>query len=173
MNTSAAEAIDGWMSGPELRWLAEQASKHKLIVEIGCYKGRSTRALADNTKGVVLAYDNFHGPSEVELSDADRKRIFSEYLANTAECTNIITFSEDHGGIVYTGLPVDMVFIDGSHNYHAVKSDIAYWWDHLKRGGLMCGHDYGTNWPGVDKAVQEMLGEPERGPDSIWYRQCV
>lgn len=170
-NVLAASKIEGWMSGDELLWLAEQASKHKLIVEIGCYKGRSTRALADNTRGIVLTFDNFGGPTEIEVPN--REEIYNEYQRNTFDCNNIITFRENHREIFYTGPDADMIFIDGAHGYHAVLSDIRYWIDHLQPNGLICGHDYGSDWPGVDKAVREIFGEPERGPGSIWFRQCV
>lgn len=157
------------MSSEELLWLAEQASKHKLIVEIGCYKGRSTRALADNTTGQVIAIDDFWGPREIDI--LDRASVYAEYCYNTASCRNLTTFVQDHK-YAYCGYRPDMVFIDGSHTYEHVLGDIQLWLSYLLPEGLICGHDYGSDWPGVDRAVREMFGEPERGPGSIWYRRC-
>src|SRR5215467_12420466 len=61
MNIDVAREIDGWMSENELRFLAHNASKYNLILEAGCYKGRSTRAMADNTNGVIFAIDPWNG----------------------------------------------------------------------------------------------------------------
>jgi hypothetical protein len=57
--------INGWMEPVELGWLAEQAQLHSRIVEIGSFMGRSTRALADNTAGWVVAFDSWRGPRDV------------------------------------------------------------------------------------------------------------
>jgi hypothetical protein len=56
-----ALAIDGWMSEREVAWLAHMAAQHHRIVELGSWKGRSTRALGDNTPGTVWAVDTWAG----------------------------------------------------------------------------------------------------------------
>src|SRR5678810_424468 len=61
MDISTAQLIDGWMSLPELLWLARRAQECNIIVEFGCYHGRSTRALADNTNGIIYAVDPWDG----------------------------------------------------------------------------------------------------------------
>ena len=57
-----AKKISGWISGPELLWLAQQAQYHSVIIEIGSWKGRSTRALGDYTPGIDgdYAFDSVH-----------------------------------------------------------------------------------------------------------------
>jgi predicted O-methyltransferase YrrM len=50
---------------------------------------------------------------------------------------------------------VDFVFIDGAHDYDNVKADIAAWLPKLKPDGILAGHDYCANYPGVIKAVKE------------------
>jgi predicted O-methyltransferase YrrM len=56
INIARALATDGWMSEAELFWLATQAQQHRRIVELGSFLGRSTRALADHTPGIVYAW---------------------------------------------------------------------------------------------------------------------
>ena len=38
--------------------------------------------------------------------------------------------------------PVDVVYIDGNHQYEYVMKDLAIWFDKLQPGGLLCGDDY-------------------------------
>src|SRR5215467_5967892 len=91
-----ANNIDGWMSGPELQFLAEMASKYNHILEVGSYKGRSTRALADNTKGQVVCCDPWDGKYQyyankgIECPDAAQgsfhqngdNEIYSQFFIN-------------------------------------------------------------------------------------------
>jgi predicted O-methyltransferase YrrM len=62
--------------------------------------------------------------------------------------------------------PVDMVFVDGGHQYHEAKGDIVGWLPHIKPGGIMVVHDFEKEvkaWRGVNEAVNELLvGRYER-----------
>lgn len=57
--------------------------------------------------------------------------------------------------ILPAGLPVDFVYIDAMHDYESVKTDIATWWRRLSPGGILAGHDYHYEFPGLIRAVDE------------------
>lgn len=52
---------------------------------------------------------------------------------------------------------VDFVYIDASHDYPDVLADLNVWWDVLQPGGILAGHDYCEDHPGVVRAVNEFL----------------
>ncbi len=54
---------------------------------------------------------------------------------------------------------VDLLFIDGPHNYSNVSRDLCNYWPKVKLGGILAGHDYENRFPGVAQAVQEFFGE--------------
>jgi len=54
---------------------------------------------------------------------------------------------------------VDMLFIDGPHNYKQASSDIKKYWSKVKDGGLLTGHDYEKRFPGIAQAVRESFGK--------------
>lgn len=181
---AAAEKIQGWMSVAELRWLSEQAQKHNHIVEVGCWKGRSTKALALSVQpgGVVWAVDpwgwaldetGWPAPSkDLERAEA----VYLEFAKNLCHEIAADTVRVVRGDIIEyimggNWVP-DMVFIDGNHDYVQVKKDIEEAQGIVKHDGLLCGHDYGKDWPGVIMAVEELLpGKVQRVPDtSIWFR---
>jgi len=144
-----------WPTEPELRWLAERASEHKTVVEVGCYCGRSTVAMAENTKGNVFVVDDFYGPRDIDMPDEDRAQILNDFLANTAHLRNVGIFVRDHAQP--PAIEADMIFIDGAHDYESVFRDIHYWRSQLRDGGLLCGHD--ANWTDVQQAVNKEFGE--------------
>jgi hypothetical protein len=169
-----AAKIPGWMTLAELAWLARQAKAHQRIVEIGSYLGRSTRALADNTAGVVHAVDDWKGPRDEAIPDAERAELFAKFLANTAGLDGRLQVHRaDHAAELGSwSSSVDMVFIDGSHDYEDVKRDIAFWQARAPEECLLSGHDFSPGWPGVMRAVTELVpGVRVHGGTSIWYAE--
>jgi len=53
---------------------------------------------------------------------------------------------------------LDFVYIDGNHRYEYVKKDIALYYPKIKVGGVIGGHDFKRDEPGVIKAVMEFFG---------------
>lgn len=54
---------------------------------------------------------------------------------------------------------LDFVYIDGNHNYEAVKQDIKAWWPKVKKGGIIGGHDMNAAFLGVCRAVVEFTNK--------------
>ena len=177
-----AISINGWMLSTELEWLAAQAKRRKNIVEIGSWMGRSTRALADSTRGHVLAVDTWRGSDEPEchriLKGQDVEWLFKEFYKNLEDHIKAGKVSPfqitSREAAKHCHLEqFDMIFIDASHDYDNVNADLAAWFPLLAPGGLICGHDYNAAHPGVMQAVTEFFPEPERvkkiAGGSIWY----
>lgn len=165
---SRAQAIEGWMTDSELFWLANMSVNRKLIVEVGSYYGRSCRALADNTKGSVIAIDTWRGPvsleNRVELPSFEEK--FRENLSDLIASQKVVPLTPD--ARVLELCHPDMVFVDADHESYSVRKDLATWWPRLRRGGLLSGHDYSC--PDVRNAVTSYLPEICSVPGTdIWF----
>jgi hypothetical protein len=67
--------------------------------------------------------------------------------------------------------PIDIIFIDALHDYESVKQDIALWWPKVRIGGMLAGHDFNHQWPGVERAVAESFNLMHIGvaSDSVWF----
>lgn len=163
----------GWMTEAELHFLATIANKSELIYEIGSFVGRSTRALADNTKGIIYAIDSWKTDN---LSDhgallfRTNEEIFNQFYCTMHDHINsekvIPTFCnwEDF----HPSKCADFIFIDGDHRYESVKRDIEKALNLIKSPGILAGHDYADSWVGVRTAVDEMFGNINL-VDSIWW----
>ena len=65
---------------------------------------------------------------------------------------------------------VDMVFLDDDHAYEHVRDEIRAYRQVVRPGGILCGHDYMENHPGVMQAVDEAFGcGVQRAGFSIWW----
>lgn len=176
----AALQIPGWTNPAELRWLAEQALNALMIVEIGSWKGRSTRAIADNTAGVVYAVDTWKGTKEdghyEELESKPEDWLYLQFLKNVADAPNVRpsrgTSLSNAFGAACGHMSFDMIFIDAAHDYENVKADILAWRPLLAPGGLLCGHDFDGGRPGVVKAVRELCPRVRMArAGSIWVAE--
>lgn len=167
MNIENALKIEGWINPEDLEWLARQAETHQAIIEVGCWLGRSTLALADNTSGFVIPIDHWKGSEEHQSSMIGKQEdwLYAEFLKNVnrelghkirplrMSSLGAAKYLSDMAVMGFENLKFDMVFIDASHDYESVKSDILAWRTLVR--GLLCGHDSGH--PPVERAVKELL----------------
>lgn len=64
---------------------------------------------------------------------------------------------------------LDFVFIDADHTYEGVRDDILRWAPKLRDGGALMGHDANNpSFPGVTRALDELLPGWQAGPDHTW-----
>jgi len=176
VNIDKALTITGWMEYNELVLLASIAKNCDFIIEAGSFKGRSTRAMADNIRegGVIAAVDpwnaSIHNSDETAVAlttDESTRHVF--YLNNYKHVKNgtiIMTPKRFTELTPFTSPPVDFIFIDADHRYKAVIEDI----EHAIKFNpkFLGGHDYHEDWPGVKRAVDEKFGGNIQVEGTIW-----
>jgi len=178
VNIARAEQIEGWMGHDELIWLATQARLHPIICEIGSWYGRSTRALADNLPegGRLFAVDAWAANGDPAFESAKERDGDAAYLQFCGNLSDHILegrvvplrTSSANAAEFLKGIGVSMIFIDGDHHYDAIRADILNWQQVLVEGGLLCGHDYSSDYPGVVQAVNELLVSRVPDKTGIW-----
>lgn len=157
-----ASMAEGYLSEPEGRLLyrlAKDCSGKGSIVEIGCWKGRSTIWLANGSRagnqGKVIAID-----PHTSLPQMPQGNSFAEFKGNlkAAKVSGfvkpVVQTSEKAASLFKT--PVELVFIDGNHEYEFVKRDFELWFPKLLEHGVMAFHD--TNLAlGPKMVVKELV----------------
>ena len=143
------------MSEKELYWLFKQAWRMHSVAEIGCWKGRSTYALCASGCPAVYAVDHFRGSDEPEHKAIIRREgaILGQFLDNLAGFDNLHLVPLDSEVAARTVPDVDMVFLDGSHDYASVTRDLRAWRPKAKK--LLCGHDF--YFADVQKAIADVM----------------
>jgi hypothetical protein len=139
------------------------------MVEIGSLAGVSTIIFAEYAQEVISVdpyignYDNKDGNSDPNrLSAAEKK-----FIENTKDFPNIrqIKKLSVEAAPLFDDKSLDFVYVDGCHTFRCVCDDINAWLPKAKR--FFGGHDWGRR--GVEKAVREILGEPqELFEDGSW-----
>jgi beta-1,4-mannosyl-glycoprotein beta-1,4-N-acetylglucosaminyltransferase len=169
-----ALSVDGFMSDLELSWIAKQAKIFPVVIEVGSWKGRSTRSWGDNSCGKVYAIDHWKGTEDeretfhIEVKEMNGDKIYFTFLSNNydlIENGKVLPIRMDSINaakfLTDKGIQADMIFIDGGHTYEEVKKDIDIWLPLVKETGFIAGHDYfhEHHWPGVKQAVTERFKE--------------
>ncbi len=161
----------GMMSLDELHWLYNSALGMRSVVELGSFMGRSTHALLCGCPGPVYSVDP-RDPDFIAVLQGDPKQapeIRRAFWENLKEFQNlkILEILSVQAARIFPEKAVDMVFIDGDHNYEPFKADIAAWLP--KTTKLICGHDYSDAFPTVKRAVMEAFGNNFGVHGTIWY----
>lgn len=165
------------MSQPELNWLEEQGHRHKTIVEIGVFQGRSTSALCIGGNRVI-AIDSFAGTGKKDIDEEYYKvpnyeliarKNLAEFLGNNL--TMIKGFSSWPRVIELvrelTGGVIDFLFIDGDHDFIETSQDIMNYGSMIRPGGIISGHDF--HLPSVRSVVEKLVPGFDL-IETIWFK---
>lgn len=178
-------------SAPEkrARSILERLPENAVGAEIGVFKGDLSRRLLER-EGITLymvdswavhntdseyAKTDFHGNLTQDEQDLFYQ-CAKDVTSFAGERAKIIRKTSLEAAKGFADESLDFVFLDADHTYEAVKADIKAWLPKVKKGGLLCGHDYeNIDYPswGVKKAVGELCVAQgfklELGQNFTWF----
>lgn len=174
-----SEYTHDWISGYHSLW--EKLIKfpiNAMILEIGCFEGRSTVWFLEHfPSGVVMAIDTFEGSDDLEGVGIDWSEVKARFHGNTKRFGYRVQLNiSDSKSYLYKlgakaiGRPLDLIFVDGSHVAKDVIQDLILSWPLLTQDGYMIIDDYGwgqdrhplkTPKPAVDAFLALFEGEYE------------
>lgn len=168
------EDIEGWLllqEAAELFLLASNISSPRpVICEIGVWKGKSSYILATaikNREGILYSIDPFDGDGDSASRDSYQKEMeampisllenFQETLKryDLSETVRILSYPSSEARKKFDETAIDMLFIDGNHDYASVLEDYTLWSDKLVSGGTLVLHDVGAKHVDGPKRVME------------------
>ena len=181
--------IDGWF-----HWRAAQEEavnwfpSGSRFVEVGTYLGRSLCSLGEvverSGKDInVIGIDTCRGTGPEGWRGKDYHSgavqngsgTFAGALhKNVLDCgfgDKIVLIISDSvsASRLFSDASLEWVHLDARHDYASVKTDIEAWLPKVKAGGWLSGDDYNEQkWPGVVKAVDEILPGAKPWSDQQW-----
>jgi predicted O-methyltransferase YrrM len=152
-----------------------------VVVEVGTWKGLSATKMAEVLKSEgftnfnIICIDTWLGAPEFwtwGMKDSTRgdslKRVngyptvFHTFTKNVKamgyeDCIAPLPLSSTQAADVlrHYKIAAHLIYIDASHEYGPVTSDLGCFYPLLKEGCVMLGDDYSAQWKGVIKAVDE------------------
>lgn len=145
------------------------------IIEVGCWEGRSTCALANAVHPeIVHAVDTWQGsPGEISAELAAERDVYETFTRNVQALThgNVVAHRmgwREFFGSVRWG-QCKLIHIDAEHTYNEVYDNITAVLPLMVPGGIICGDD--AHHEPVISAVIDRLGEYERRA-SLWIWQA-
>lgn len=139
------------------------------IAEVGSFAGVSSDLFARYCRKLycIDLWDVTGGIEEDKMMQAEV--MFDEvWKAHRNVIEPIKGASEDVAAQFEDG-SLDMVYIDGQHNYKSVRQDILTWLPKIKTGGWITGHDYLLM--DVQRAVKDTIGIVKIYKDTSWAQQ--
>lgn len=155
--------IEGWLTeeeAVELYSLAMQAKSPKpVFCEIGTWKGKSACVLATaakEVKGTLFCVDPFTGVGDaaseraykkvISQSSLPLKKEFEENMErlNLLSYTRVIPKLSKDARKDFPADHLDLLFIDGNHDYDFVMQDFILWSPLVQHGGYLALHDVGA-----------------------------
>jgi len=152
---------------PAYKFLPELIQKFNLKVgaEIGVAFGGHSEAMLSNTNLELLygidSYqhsDSYDDPMNLPQADFDILcETTKNRLAVFGDRFRLIRSNSQQAMGQINGL-LDFVYIDAEHSYQGVWQDLCTWYNKIRVGGLISGHDYEhIAFPGVKQAIDEFF----------------
>jgi predicted O-methyltransferase YrrM len=151
---AAIEGIEGWLTVDQARLLYYRAARlgpGSRIVEIGSHHGRSTIVLSLGAPedAEIVAIDPFASaerPPGQPLTDSEAGErdleLFLDNLERAGVRHRVRHVRETSGDALrLPSDPIDLLYVDGAHEFGAARSDIRHWGARVRPGGTMLVHD--------------------------------
>lgn len=173
-----AEFTEDWFSNDGCGVLQElvQRTAHLngRVVEVGCWEGKSTIAIAQAAWPVLVeAVDTWRGsPGELSETLAQERNVLDQFLTNIGTDTrgNVEVIQKDwRDHFAERQDPIRFCHIDATHSYEEVRDNCAAALKLLEDGGIICGDD--AHDEQVRKGALEILGPTTNHVGHVWFFQ--
>lgn len=171
------DSVGGWLSPNQEKGLFNLVCglpNDALIVEVGSFLGRSTVSMGFACRGTarrIIAIDTFQGNSGDFVSGKNKvqwegNEFFSKFTSNLCErgldrhVIPLRGFSHAIGR--FWASPIDMLFLDGSHAYEDVMTDVRTFIPWVRPGGCVALHDVTESWHDVYRVWHEEVKQQLR-----------
>ena len=128
-------------------------------VEVGVCHGKYSKVLCEENpklelKSIDPYIEVYQDPRTIRIGSVEQNVLFHEAseLLHPYNC-EIIRKTSLEPVVDFPYESIDFVYIDGSHEFDYVMTDIIEWGRRVRKGGIISGHDYNKTFHEVRRAV--------------------
>lgn len=159
----------------QLGKLLERVKCTGSYIEVGCWEGKSSSAIANFVHPHELnCVDTFMGnvgegadhPTIQILAERNVKQVFMDNMNQLTKGNFILHHMDGDEYLKQVKEPIAFFHLDADHSFKAVKATLEIVLPKLASGALICGDDF--TYPDVNRAVLEAI--PGVSNDGVfWY----
>lgn len=116
-----------------------QQMRPKTIVDLGIDEGYSTIELARYSKGCTYGVDHFKGDPQTGVKNTRDKAL--DNISKSLFFIEVMDMTFDKAALNFHDHEIDILHIDGAHDYASVKHDFETWFPKVRSGGVILMHD--------------------------------
>jgi cephalosporin hydroxylase len=154
----------------DLRKICEELNlKNKIMIEIGSYTGDSAIVFAEFCKTVYCIDPWLNGMLLSAGTSGDEKiymypNVEKAFDEKTKRFANIVKLKGFDFEVVdnFANSFLDFIYIDSLHTEEETRRQLKLWLPKINNTGIIAGHDFNEHFPGIKKAVREVIGEPDK-----------
>lgn len=128
--------------------LFQEHFKTGIGAEIGVQNGFNAERIFKHWGGMIYMVDCWDQPEELKhCMLLNKEHTFKIMIGDSVQMAKEVPDKK-----------LDWVYIDAGHSYEEVKADFYAWYDKVRSGGIISGHDYGDNdCIGVKEFIDEYM----------------
>jgi cephalosporin hydroxylase len=144
------------------------------IVEVGIANGKSIIYLAEQLLNNGKSIDRIIGVDNCAYGGQEQRNEVIRHIIGSKTPVEFMEMSSLDASTKFPDQYLDFVFLDSSHLYAQTKVEIVLWYQKLKHGGIIAGHDFNEYPNDVALAVKELFGDNFHVEDTkngfgIWW----
>jgi len=118
-----------------------------ICAEVGVWSGEFSSKILERKPSKLHLIDPWKSQNVIErLYSVDQEKmdkVYARVLNKFSKVNNVEFHKQFSTDVSFPKEYFDWVYIDGDHSYDAVKKDLSFYYPLIKKGGYLCGDDYG------------------------------
>ena len=120
---------------------------NSVCAEIGVWKGELSSLILNQQPVKLHLIDPWKTQDYIDrcysIEQEEMDKIYENVSNEFGKLSNVEIHREFSTNVSFSMQYFDWVYIDADHSYDAVKKDLEFYYPLMKKGGYLCGDDYG------------------------------